>query len=136
MDISKEISFLVENWDKIPESFKTHINRDYWQESFRSNIPGVAEEDHEVILLLNRQKPSVEASWDFDMERITVSKTGKVVWGFDSGCSCPSPYEDHYPDCYSCSTTWKEFELDTTRFDSGWEEEVIAKIEEVKAAIV
>lgn len=134
MDISNEINFLVANWDKIPASFKTDLSDSYW--SKHGTIPGVAEEEHVVILLLDRQKPSVEADYSFDEERISVTKTGKVIWGFDSGCSCPSPWHDSYPDCYSCDEGWKQFELNIEKFDHGAVDEVMKKIEEIKAAII
>lgn len=133
-DISSEIAFLVENWDKIPESFKEDLSDNYW--SKHGSIPGVPEEDHVVVLLLDRQKPSVEADYSFDEERISVTKTGKVIWGFDSGCSCPSPWHDSYPDCYSCDEGWKEFSLNIEKFDHGAIDEVMKKIEEIKAAII
>ena len=134
IDITKEIEFLVENWDKIPDSFKTNLQgSDY----YRNNgvIPNVPLEEHIVILLLDRQRPSVEPSYDFDEERISVTRTGKVIWGFDSGCSCPSPWHDSYPDCYSCDEGWKEFSLNIEKFDHGAVEECLAKIAEIRKAI-
>lgn len=136
MDITNDINFIIENWDKIPDNFKTQLNAGRWSgESDLSNIPGLPTEDHVVVLLLDRQKPSVEADYSFDEERITVSKTGKVIWGFDSGCSCPSPWHDSYPGCYSCSDSWKEFELNIAKFDHDALEEVIATINRIKETI-
>ena len=133
-DISTEINFLVKNWDKIPDSFKTNLQENYWGN--HGNIPGVALEEHIVVLLLDRQKPSVEADYSFDEERISLTRTGKVIWGFDSGCSCTSPWHNSYPDCYSCDEGWKEFELNIEKFDHGAIDAVMTKIEEIKAAIV
>lgn len=130
IDITKEVEFLVENWDKIPDRFKTNLQRGEY-----NTIPDVPLEEHIVILLLDRQKPSVEPSYDFDEERISVTRTGKVIWGFDSGCSCPSPWHDSYPNCYSCDSSWKEFSLNLTQFDHGAAEECLARIAEIKAAI-
>lgn len=132
--INKEVNWLVKNWKKIPDKFKTSL-QNQWGSNSSAQIPGATLEEHIVVILLSRQKPSVEACYDFSEERITVSSTGKVIWGFDSGCSCPSPWCDNYPDCYSCSTNWKEFELNTKEFDEGWADECLATINEIKAAI-
>ena len=136
-DLTKEIDWIVENWKKIPDSFKTNLQGDSSSYGYNgSPIPGVSLEGHVVILLLDRQKPSVERSWDFDEERISVNSEGKVVWGFDSGCSCPSPWRDSYPKCYTCTDTWKEFTLNVEKFDHGALEEVEATIEKIKKATI
>lgn len=36
--------------------------------------------------------------------------------GFDSGCSCPSPWDDSYPDCYEVMTL-EEFKTSKKEFD-------------------
>lgn len=129
--MEKEIKWLVKNWDHIPAQFKTDL-RERWG-SKMSDIPGVPDADHEVILLVDRQKPSVEADYSFNEERISVSRTGKIVWGFDSGCSCPAPWADSHPHCYSCTESWKEFELkDLSSFDSGALEECKERIAIIK----
>ena len=126
MDISKDVQFIVKNWQKIPDRFKTPL---------KGGIEGVKMEDHFVVMLLDRQKPSVEACWDFDEERISINQKGQVIWGFDSGCSCPCPWDDSHPDCYSCDEGWKEFELNAHQFDHGAMEECLEVIEEIKKAI-
>lgn len=73
-------------------------------------------QDHEVCWILDRQKPSVYPSYDFDEERLGVTKEGKVIVGFDSGCSCPSPWDDSYPDCYEVMTL-EEFKTSKKEFD-------------------
>jgi len=35
-----------------------------------------------------------EPSWDFDFSVVWKSKRGEYWVGSDSGCSCPSPFED------------------------------------------
>lgn len=135
IDISKEVKYLVDNWDKIPERFKKSIMSNGYYRQADTLIPGVPSDEHVVILLLDRQKPSVEQSWDFDEERISITKTGKVIWGFDSGCSCPSPWHDSYPDCYSCSNSWTEFEMNIEKFDHGAVDECMRKIEEIKQSL-
>lgn len=134
MDITKQIDWLVKNWDKIPEKFKTNL-AEWYSGSSHGLIPGLSEEEHIVVLLVDRQKPSVQADYSFDEERIAITRTGKVVWGFDSGCSCPSPWHDNYPKCYSCSDTWKTFIVNIDQFDAGVLEECAKAIEEIKAAI-
>lgn len=129
VNIKKDIDWIIKNWDKVPDTFKSNIK------SNSQSIQGVGLEEHIVILLLDRQKPSVERSWDFDEERISITKTRKIIWGFDSGCSCPSPWHDNYPNCYSCSNSWKEFILNAEKFDHGVIDECLKKIEEIKQSI-
>jgi len=125
---SKDVKWIIKNWDKISEDFKTDILPDKYHEK----IDGLSREEHYVVLLLDRQKPSVESSYDFDEERIGVNKSGKIIWGFDSGCSCPMPWDDSYPTCYNVSKTWKEFEGNTSDFDRNYLKECDEKIKEIK----
>jgi len=88
---------------------------------------------YKVLWLLDRQKPSVEQSYNFDEERFGLTQDGKIVWGFDSGCSCPSPWssEDYGDDSYSVKE-WKEFILGKfPDFDVPFEEEIISNITKV-----
>lgn len=129
--MEKEINWLVDNWDRIDDKFKVNIQPSRYSEKVQDlNI-----EEHIVILLLNRQKPSVVASYDFDEERIGVTRTGKIVWGFDSGCSCPSPWEDSFPRCYNVAKEWKQFEIKLSDFDVNWEQGCRERIEEIKQTI-
>lgn len=81
---------------------------------------------YNVVWLMDRQKPSVEQCYDFDEERLGVARSfdGKkscVIVGTDSGCSCPSPWHDNFPDCYTICKTYtetKEFAL--KNFDEDW----------------
>lgn len=125
--IEQKLKKLVKNWDKIPDEFKSNLKPN----NYSQQIGNLKMEEHFVILLLDRQKPSVAASYDFDEERIGITKTGKIVWGFDSGCSCPSPWDDSYPGCYEVSKDWKEFEVKLSDFDV----DVIKEIEEKIAVI-
>lgn len=36
--------------------------------------------------------------WQFHLLVIWRDDNGNLVWGTDSGCSCPSPFEDHKPE--------------------------------------
>ncbi len=128
-ETDKAIAWVVKNWEKIPERFKAS-----WQHS-SAVIEGLPLDEHVVVVLIDRQKPSVEASWDFDEERIGITRKGKVVWGFDSGCSCPSPWHDSYPKCYSCTNTWKEFEVELSKFDPDVVQACLAQVEEIKKAL-
>lgn len=79
---------------------------------------------YRVLWLLDRQKPSVEADYSFDMERYGVTREGKIIWGFDSGCSCPSPWSssEFGDDRYSVGE-WKEFEINPeSGFDADWQD--------------
>lgn len=35
-----------------------------------------------------------DESWQFNMTAVWVDKFGQLYWADDSGCSCPSPFED------------------------------------------
>lgn len=133
--IEKGITWILKNWDIIPDTQKTVLSSSYGDS--HNTIPGVPLEDHIVILLLDRQKPSVIADYSFDQERISISHSGKIIWGFDSGCSCPSPWHDSFPKCYSCTQTWKEFQITNLKdFDENALPEVLTRIEEIKKATI
>lgn len=113
----KEIESLIKNVKLIPESF--------WKETDGGK--------YKVIWFLNRQKPSVEQSYDFDEERFGITSEGKIIWGFDSGCSCPSPWSsaDFGDENYKVKE-WKEFVVSPeTAFDAGWEDECYNKLLEI-----
>lgn len=134
-DLTKEIAWIVKNWKKIPDTFKVNLQGEAGSYGYNSTpISGVSLEGHVVVLLLDRQKPSVEADYSFDEERIAVNAEGQVIWGFDSGCSCPSPWHDSYPNCYSCASGWKEFVVNIKDFDIDVLEAVAERIEEIKKA--
>jgi hypothetical protein len=90
-------------------------------------------ETYEVIWFMDRQKPSVEADYDFDEERFGMTKDGKVIWGFDSGCSCPSPWSRFdFGDANYKVKEWKEFVVSPeTAFDAGWEDDCYDKLKEL-----
>lgn len=128
------VKYITENWDNIPDKYKQDIHGEsYYRTS--GDVPNLPKEEHFVVLLLDRQKPSVEADYSFDEERIGITKTGKIIWGFDSGCSCPSPWHDNYPDCYCVAEGWKQFTLNTEGFDPDWLEECTKKFNEIKDGI-
>jgi hypothetical protein len=135
---SRDVVWIKGNWEKIPDKFKTNIKANNY-----SNIAGVKDEGHFVVLLLDRQKPSIEASYDFNQERVGVNRFGQVIWGFDSGCSCPSPWDDSFPKCYEATRSWKEFISKAKEkvegedaygavFDTGWSVEAKKKLGEIK----
>lgn len=109
LKIKEKIEKLIENKDLIPDEFWVKTDGGLY----------------ETIWFMDRQKPSVERSYDFDEERFGITKEGKVIWGFDSGCSCPEPWSqnDHGDENYLVKE-WKEFEVEPeTAFDSDWEDE-------------
>lgn len=132
--MEKLVAWIVKNWDEIPDSYKSSL-KPSGSYSSSANVEGLKLEEHIVVLLVDRQKPSVERCYSFDEERIGVTKTGKIIWGFDSGCSCPSPWDDSYPKCYNVAKVWKEFELEAKNFDAGWLEEAKTRVEEIKKAV-
>ena len=67
----KEIAELIRNIKKIPDEFFIRTDGGTYR----------------VLWILNRQKPSIQTSYDFDEERFGITPDGMVIWGFDSGCS-------------------------------------------------
>ena len=128
MTLREAVSWIKKNWDKIPDEFKQNIKPD----RYKANMKELNMEGHIVVLLVDRQKPSVEAYYDFDEERFGVNRFGDIIWGFDSGCSCPSPWWDAYPDCYSVSKTWKEFKVNIKDFDRDFEKEALKQFKKIK----
>ena len=129
MKLNNIVDYVVKNWDFIPDKFKEDIKEN------RLNLKGVCDEGHIVVLFLDRQKPSIEASYYFDRERIGINKFGQFIWGFDSGCSCPSPFDDHYPECYEFSKSWKEFEVNIEKFDKDLERDIVERFNEIKIVV-
>jgi hypothetical protein len=112
----KEIETLIKNKDRIPEEFWVRTDGQKYQ----------------VIWFMSRQKPSVSKSYDFDEERFGLTKDGRVIWGFHSGCSCPSPWSqsDHGDEKYMVSE-WKEFTVPVDQpFDAGWEDECYSNLQD------
>lgn len=114
MKYAKEIEFLIRNIEKIPEK--------YWEKT--------SGDRYEVVWFMDRQKPSIEADYSFDEERFGLTKDGRIIWGFDSGCSCPSPWSsaDFGDENYHVKE-WKQFEVEPKEaFDKDWEEDSYQKI--------
>lgn len=109
MKFKEQIESLIENRHKIPDEFWVQTGGRMYQ----------------AIWFMDRQKPSVEQSYDFAEERFGLTKDGKIIWGFDSGCSCPSPWsQDDFGDQNYSIKEWKEFEVDPEKsFDADWEDE-------------
>lgn len=114
--MKEKIEQLLSVVDKIPEK--------YW-----SKTDG---DKYDVVWLLDRQKPSVQADYSFDEERLGITRDGRIIWGFDSGCSCPSPWSagDFGDDNYN-TNTYKEFFISLPDFDTDWDKESTLKIEEI-----
>lgn len=71
IDFVREFNILRNGRTRIPEEFWRRTPSGKW----------------EVIWLVDRQKPSVDQSYDFDQERFGLTREGEVIWGFHSGCS-------------------------------------------------
>jgi hypothetical protein len=107
-DIKKDLDTLIKNTAKIPDEFWTRTSGGMYR----------------VIWFIAGQKPSIESSYDFDEERFGLTQDGKIIWGYDSGCSCPSPWsaEDYGDKNYSVKE-WKEFQLTAMpEFDPEWKD--------------
>lgn len=50
-----------------------------------------------------------EPSYSFDTTEVWIDGEGKLYWASDSGCSCPSPFENYHE--LSQLETGDEFEL-------------------------
>lgn len=124
---SKEINQLINNLDKIPDEF--FVNTDGRK--------------YRVLWLMDRQKPSVEVNYDFDEERFGITRNKEIIWGFDSGCSCPSPWSqgDYGDESYQVEKTWKEFNINygdkkeskeeySDWFDVGWKDECYSNLKD------
>lgn len=132
--LKTKIKRLLDNIDKIPQEF------------FAETSGG----KYKVIWFLNRQKPSVEASYDFDEERFGMTVKGEIIYGFDSGCSCPSPWSQaDFGDENYVVREYKEFffgelennkkyertresrDWDNNWFDAGWEGEAEQRLDDI-----
>lgn len=117
--LKTKLAKLIKNIKKIPQEF----------------FAQTAEERYRVIWFINRQKPSVEQSYDFDEERFGITTKGEIIYGFHSGCSCPSPWSagDFGDDGYVVRE-YKEFFLgkdNTKEFDPGWEIEAEERLDDI-----
>lgn len=118
--MKKKFEKLLKNIGKIPEKF--------WQETDGGM--------YKVVWLLDRQKPSVEADYSFDEERLGITNDGRIIWGFDSGCSCPQPWSSSdFGDKNYSTSTYKEFFIKLPEFDLDWEKESTAKIDKILLCI-
>ena len=115
-----DIDFLKKNFTKIPQGYLSTTN---------DGLP--------IVWLIDRQKPSVEADYSFDEERIGITYRGEFIWGFDSGCSCPTPWgETADAQQYKIEEkTWKEFVVSAKDFDVNWKEEAEKKASEIRKAM-
>ncbi len=114
--MKEKIEELLGKIDKIPK------------ELWRETAGGM----YKVIWLLDRQKPSVEADYSFDEERLGITSDGRVIWGFDSGCSCPSPWSgSDFGDKNYNTNTYKEFFIKLPDFDTDWEKESVTEIDKI-----
>lgn len=86
-----EIKQLVENRHKIPDEF--WLDEVFW--FYETHSDGL-----EIKV----------SCYDWDAERIGLTKDGNIVWAFDSGCSCTGEWADF--DLQKCPTkSHKEFIL-------------------------
>jgi len=118
--MQEKLEKLLAKIDKIPQ--------DLWEETDGGM--------YKVIWLMDRQKPSVEACYDFDEERLGITNDGRIIWGFDSGCSCPTPWgSSDFGDKNYNTTTYKEFFIKLPGFDTEWDTESSKKIDEILSKI-
>lgn len=101
-----DLEKLIENRHKIPDEF--------WVTTSGAK--------YQALWFINGQKPSVSQSYDFDEERFGVTKDGQLIWGYDSGCSCPSPWSqgDYGDENYQVATYKEFFIAELPSFDEQW----------------
>ncbi len=86
LEIKQKLDLLVEKRNLVPDEF--WLDGAFW--------------------FHDSQGSSEQYSWG--QERLGINKEGKIVWAFDSGCSCNSPWDSF--DITKCETaSHKEFEL-------------------------
>jgi len=84
LEIKQKLDLLVENRNKIPDEF--WVDGAFW---FHQEDTGV---------------------YDWSAERLGINRNGDIVWAFDSGCSCNSPWDNF--NINQCETvSHKEFIL-------------------------
>lgn len=130
-DITKNnITWILNNISKIPEK--------YWTK---------AENDRIVFWLLDREDGTA-GSYETSQEKFGITLSGELIWGFSSGCSCWSGWNESD---YQKSISYKEFILKNIitynptnenyysiksgaelAFAEGWENEVNNKINQIK----
>lgn len=77
--------------------------------------------------------------YEFSLTVVWKRADGAFVYGEDSGCSCPSPFEDTGIDDLTEIGSLKEFqehcaERQATAYDGSREAEVVALVERMHAA--
>lgn len=67
-------------------------------------------EKYDLTFLFELEDPN--ASYSFDKIAVWEHQDGTLYWGMDSGCSCPSPFEDKTIDDLKAidDSTWVEFQ--------------------------
>jgi len=110
----KEIETLIENRHRVPDEFWVRTDG----------------RKYRTIWFMDRQKPSVEDYCSFNEERFGLTQDGKVIWGFDSGCSCPAPWSQRdFGDENYLVKEWKEFMVEPeTAFDADWQDECYSNL--------
>lgn len=116
LEIKKKIEKLIKKRNLIPDEF--------W-------IPLVTNSETQVIWILD-QEDGTAGSYETSQERIGITKEGKVIWGFSSGCSCWSGWEKEN---YCETKSAKEFDI-TSDFlklradDAGdWEKLTVSNLD-------
>ena len=109
----EQIEKLIEERGYIPDEF--------WVKAEKA--------DYSCLWFISGQKPSVEAFYDFDEERFGITKDGKIVWGYDSGCSCPSPWDDNF-DGYNVKDEKQFFLEEMPELDEQWESTYQSNLED------
>lgn len=103
----------IENIERVPEDFFTRRAGRNWDDSEESQIK------RDTIWLVSRDDGTA-GDYETSQERFGVTKDGKIIWGFSSGCSCWNGWEDSD---ISEPLSWKDFiMLDTKeeKLDQDW----------------
>lgn len=106
----------IKNINKVPEDFFTQRVGSSWRNDSDEAEP------RDTLWLLSREDGTA-GSYETSQERFGITKDGKIIWGFSSGCSC---WDGWSKEDIEEPVTWKEFiMLDTAKteeaknYDSG-----------------
>jgi hypothetical protein len=117
-EIKKGLNNFIKNVSLVPE--------DFWIRSEKHS--------YFVVWLLNREDGTA-GSCQTSQERLGITKDGRVLWGFSSGCSCWNGWSagDYFE-----PVSWKEFEIKLDNkslgtefksfFTDGWDSEVLSAL--------
>jgi hypothetical protein len=79
-----------------------------------------------------------DPDWDFDIFIVIQGPDGKVYVGNDSGCSCPTPFEDHtFPQDFTEVQSWADVKREyDARFPATGSYRARRSVQDIRHAVV